>query len=123
MRPKRVQLSRKRGWRKPPNTVVVSRPSKWGNPFLMRSALEHQFATKDNVRQVCVDFYRDWLNKGSTMWSTWMYLDEGFRERVVAEAPKELRGKNLACWCPLPKDGQPDLCHAAVLLEIANSCE
>jgi hypothetical protein len=27
----------------------------------------------------------------------------------------ELRGKNLACWCPLD---QP--CHADVLLEIAN---
>jgi hypothetical protein len=28
----------------------------------------------------------------------------------------ELRGKNLACWCPLD---QP--CHADVLLEIANA--
>ena len=31
--PVRVRLSRKKGWRKPPNTVVVSRPTKWGNPF------------------------------------------------------------------------------------------
>jgi hypothetical protein len=31
--PFRVQLSRKRGWRNPENTVVVSRPSMWGNPF------------------------------------------------------------------------------------------
>ena len=30
-------------------------------------------------------------------------------------APEELRGKNLACWCPLD---QP--CHADVLLELAN---
>lgn len=30
--------------------------------------------------------------------------------------PRELRGKNLACWCPL--DGSP--CHADVLLELAN---
>ncbi len=28
----------------------------------------------------------------------------------------ELRGKNLACWCPLDKP-----CHADVLLELANS--
>ena len=28
----------------------------------------------------------------------------------------ELRGKDLACWCPV--DGQP--CHADVLLRIAN---
>lgn len=31
--PRRIQLSRKRGWRKPEGAVVVSRPSKWGNPF------------------------------------------------------------------------------------------
>lgn len=31
--PIRVQLSRAKGWRKPPNTVVVARPSRWGNPF------------------------------------------------------------------------------------------
>jgi hypothetical protein len=30
---RRVQLSRKKGWRMPPNTVSVARPGKWGNPF------------------------------------------------------------------------------------------
>lgn len=30
--PERIQLSRKKGWRKPENTVVVARRSKWGNP-------------------------------------------------------------------------------------------
>lgn len=32
--PARVQLRRVAGWRKPPNTVVVSRPTRWGNPFV-----------------------------------------------------------------------------------------
>jgi hypothetical protein len=32
-KPVRVQLSRKKGYRKPENTVVVARPSLWGNPF------------------------------------------------------------------------------------------
>lgn len=36
--------------------------------------------------------------------------------RAIAESIEELRGKNLACWCPLD---QP--CHADVLLEMANS--
>lgn len=31
--PVRVQLSRKKGWRMPENTVSVARPGKWGNPF------------------------------------------------------------------------------------------
>lgn len=34
---------------------------------------------------------------------------------TVAEIQAELRGRDLACWCPLD---QP--CHADVLLEIAN---
>lgn len=35
-----------------------------------------------------------------------------------ADILEELRGKNLACWCPLD---QP--CHGDVLLELANSKE
>jgi hypothetical protein len=35
MSPTRIQLSRAAGWRKPDNAVVVSRPSKWGNPFVV----------------------------------------------------------------------------------------
>lgn len=33
--PERIQLSRAKGWRKPENTVVVSRPGKFGNPISM----------------------------------------------------------------------------------------
>ena len=33
--PKRIQLSRKKGWRMPPNTVKVDRSTKWGNPFII----------------------------------------------------------------------------------------
>jgi len=29
---RRIQLSRKKGWRLPPNTLNVARPSKYGNP-------------------------------------------------------------------------------------------
>jgi hypothetical protein len=35
--PERIQLSRRKGWRKPENTVVVARPSKWGNPFRLNT--------------------------------------------------------------------------------------
>jgi hypothetical protein len=33
----------------------------------------------------------------------------------IARDIRQLRGKNLACWC---KPGQP--CHADILLELAN---
>ena len=42
------------------------------------------------------------------------------RAKVLAALPT-LRGKNLACWCPLAKPGQPDNCHAALLLQLANT--
>ena len=34
---------------------------------------------------------------------------------IIKEDIKQLRGKNLACFCPLDKS-----CHADLLLEIAN---
>jgi hypothetical protein len=39
-----------------------------------------------------------------------------FDEAIWPELRAELRGKSLACWCPLD---QP--CHADVLLELANA--
>jgi uncharacterized protein DUF4326 len=42
------------------------------------------------------------------------------RRKVVLAALPDLRGKNLACKCPLPQHGEPDSCHAALLLELAN---
>lgn len=31
--PQRIQLSRKNGWRMPPNCVKVDRTTRWGNPW------------------------------------------------------------------------------------------
>lgn len=32
-KPERIQRKRSKGWRMPPNTVYIGRPSKHGNPF------------------------------------------------------------------------------------------
>ncbi|MGI5274721.1 DUF4326 domain-containing protein [Nonomuraea sp. CA-218870] len=53
---------------------------------------------------------------------------KGYRlpEGAVIEQPHlilnlgELAGKDLACFCPLPAEGEPDRCHAALLLSLAN---
>jgi hypothetical protein len=105
--PERIQLSRRKGWRKPENTVVVARPSKWGNPFRVGKPdpLDGHLITS---RAEAVERYR--LHAGA----------RGAFELDVDEVRRELAGKNLACWCSLPADGEPDICHAAVLLEIAN---
>jgi hypothetical protein len=102
--PERVKLSRRKGWRKPENTLVVARPSRWGNPFSWASQ-----PTRDPVaaRAAAVQQFRSMID------------DDELRERVGYPSDDEIRaslaGKNLACWCPL--DGP---CHADVLLEIAN---
>lgn len=103
-RPCRIQLSRAKGWRKPAGAVVVSRPSKWGNPFLPSV---FGGMGQDSAALAVTAFSVDLV---------------GGRLKVsVADVRRELRGKDLACWCPLPADGKPDICHAAVLIEVANS--
>lgn len=92
-RPVRVQRKRVKGWRKPPNTVIVDRTTNWGNPY----ERNHPETTND----VLVGLFRDYVRSG----------DAAYITTNIAE----LRGKNLACWCALD---QP--CHADVLLELAN---
>jgi hypothetical protein len=90
--PQRFQRSRRKGSRLPADVVVVTRPTKWGNPHPLTLG-----------RAEAVRRYRDDLLAGR--------LSVG-----VDDVRRELKGRDLACYCPL--DGP---CHADVLLEIANS--
>ena len=71
--------------------VYVSRPSKWGNPYHIGA---------DGSREEVLQKYRDYVAATPSL---------------VEAAKKELKGKNLACWCKPSED-----CHADILLEIAN---
>lgn len=105
--PERIQLSRKKGWKKPPDTVNVSRPSLWGNPFKVG---------EDGTRAECANYYRLLLGRGFLCASVKASIEDQRRALHYAiENLHKLKGKNLACWCPL--DGEP--CHADVLLEAA----
>lgn len=106
--PIRIQLRRTKGWRMPPNTVSVSRGPgrKWGNPYRVGSVDPRTGRVLDAAGSVG-KFYES--------------LVLGRLAISEADVIRELKGKNLACWCPLPKAGEPDICHAAVLLEIANA--
>ena len=90
----------------PANTVKVDRTTPYGNPFIVG---------EDGTRERCVELYSLmalglWCLNGSEC------LD---RQRAsveaIAKAQRGLKGKNLACWCPLGV-----ACHADVLLEIVN---
>ena len=57
-----------------------------------------------------------WLSGSAEMAVSWFRRLKTERDPMKREEIAELRGKDLACRCPLD---QP--CHADVLLEIANS--
>ena len=108
---KRIQRKRTKGWRMPKGCVYVGRGSKWGNPFTIGcnaagfSTLV-PYCVPRNLDQVLAD-YRYYAQKWLEIYPDWL---------------KPLRGKDLACWCPLvDKDGNHVTCHADVLLELANA--
>lgn len=112
--PKRIQLRRTKGWRKPDEVINVARPTKWGNPFRVADCIENGFAdTTEQARIVCVDAFRDWLS--GDRWADGSGSDADRRHAAYVAAIPELAGHDLACWCPLD---QP--CHADVLLDLAN---
>lgn len=109
---KRIQRKRTKGWRMPPNTVSVTRPGPFGNPFTVQHYRDAGYSgTDENAARHCVDAFRAWL-KGEEHWAHPVPIETLGKRPDVAQ----LRGKNLACWCPI---GSP--CHADVLLEIANA--
>lgn len=104
MTQQRVQRKRAKGWKAPPNTVSVTRPGKWGNPFTVRCEAWRfstgvPFPIPETAEEVLAD-YRYYLD-------AWLM--------IAPNKLEPLRGKNLMCFCPLD---QP--CHADILLEYAN---
>src|SRR5690349_95730 len=83
--PKRIQRKRTKGWKMPPGVIYVGRPTKWGNPY--------------KVSRYCTD-----RNAVALYWNS---LSDSRKEEIR----RELRGKDLACWCAIEKP-----CHADVLL-------
>ena len=98
--PHRVQRKQIKGWRMPLNTVSVTRPGPFGNPF--RVGADHDATS-------AVVAYEKWLN-GEVQGPGWA------TPPTRAEIQQKLRGKNLACFCALDHP-----CHADVLLKIANA--
>jgi hypothetical protein len=97
--PKRIQRSRAKGWWMPEGAVYVGRPTMWGNRWQVGAHSNLLGRSVETVAEA-VDVYRrlQWPDPHHHAW---------IREN--------LRGKDLACWCPLDAP-----CHADVLLEIAN---
>lgn len=123
MSPQRIQRRRTRGWRAPDGAVYVGRGTRWGNPFTLDMAYELGYAPSGDTaaaRRACAGAFADWLAGNRLMWMS----EEGDTARQrIRDGLAELAGRDLMCWCPLPAPGEPDHCHAAVLLRLANGPE
>ncbi|WP_423201249.1 DUF4326 domain-containing protein [Gordonia sihwensis] len=105
----------------PDGAIYVGRPSKWGNPYtaelMHRRSVAYQLLGADPpVRELladAVEAFRCDLTYGPD--SAWWWYGPHVQMIAIKGALAELRGHDLACWCPLD---QP--CHADVLLDLAN---
>jgi len=112
--PKRIQRKRSKGWRMPENTVYVGRPSKWGNPYRIGENYTDDVFEDGKLVEIL-----SWDSIDAK--TAAQFFEEAITKKypavkiMVSEIVAELRGKDLACWCPLDKP-----CHADVLLRLAN---
>jgi hypothetical protein len=107
--PRRIQRRRIKGWRLPDNAVIVSRPSRYGNPCKVGLMQEMGYI---DPHAAAADAFRAWLDGDRFGAPT----DDADRRRAVILAGLPgLRGKHLACTCPSDKT-----CHADYLLNRAN---
>lgn len=114
-KPQRIRRMRTKGWRLDRAAhpirggVIVSRPSRWGNPCKVGLMQEMGYV---DPHAAAADNFRTWL-AGSRSDAPTDAADLR-RERILADLHL-LRGKDLACTCPYGKT-----CHADELLRRAN---
>lgn len=99
--PKRLQLRRSRGWRKPEGAIVVSRPGPYGNPYKVGTTDTPSGKLID--RGLAFNLFRD------------LVMQIAFRDAFITKA-QPLKGHDLLCWCPLDAN-----CHADIWLLLANA--
>ena len=131
----RVQRKRTKGFKLPPNTKCVSRPSKFANPFFV---IDDFLAIKSNIKKsavylpikvigdgrenkhnVLTECYRQLLNGERSFYGINIsqfvasnYIEIPTREEIKAELSQY---DYLACFC---SDKLP--CHVDILLETIN---
>lgn len=113
--PLRIHRQQAQGARIPPHTKVVSRHTRWANPWAVRADEAGWFiqdvrcgriiraCSEGDARELALMHFEDWVMPQAAL------------------VQQQLGGWNLACWCKPPMP-----CHVDVLLEIANpgvSCE
>jgi len=111
----------------------VGRGSRWGNHFrivylsgkwmiktdsnkecadILIKNCKYSYDTKEEAAIDSVKCYKDYLFIGGKAYSIYDFY---IAKNLVNDIKKDLKGKNLSCWCK--KD---ETCHADFLLYIAN---
>ena len=120
---KRIQRKRTKGWRLPPNTVCITRGTKWGNPLKIMPKKGTDFGHiyvqefKDKKTWYRTNYYGyvtdviwlfEKLLKGSQFGDKHLQVWSDYFSKLDLT---QLIGKDLACFC---KEGEP--CHGDVLI-------
>ena len=134
MKPIRIQRKRTKGYKLPPDTVCVTRPGKYGNPFTGIEAIDayRRLIAIVTAGQNC-QVSNSWTMRrgdgpryamerppdhcrvaGQKFDCRFNHKFGGFEFQGDVDFLKPLFHRNLACFCPLDKP-----CHADVLLEFA----
>lgn len=128
--PDRVQLRRTKGWRIPEGCRKVDRSTRYGNPFHVWRSPSGAWAVRLTGGELLVDASsRERAARASVdLFGLLMNVDDRPARVHLAgrsfampayptldELVDELRGLDLACWCPI---GSP--CHADTILEVVN---
>jgi hypothetical protein len=85
----------------PTGAIYVGRGSPFGNPF---SHQPHAAVDVDHLvesRAVSIERFEQWLGEPEQL-------------ALVVRIRRQLRGRDLVCWC------HPEACHAEVIMRIAN---
>ena len=90
--PKKPRVWNRRTELIPSLVVNVAHPSRWANPW------------RHLPRELAVESFKRYLE---------------MNPRLVEQARIELKGKDLMCWCSSKEN--PQLCHAHIWIEVANS--
>lgn len=88
--PKRIQRKRTKGWRMPPNTISVTRPGRYGNPYSLAD-----YDMEDSLK-FCREYFEGQLKDDPTFFDS-------------------AKDKDVACFCK-----QGHRCHGDIVLELAN---
>ncbi len=136
VKPVRIQLSRKRGFNLQEYSksinglecVNVARPSKYGNPFKIvgdmiygdaghRRKILSKWIYIEPDQNNFVDWSKPMNEIAVSLHINWLCgNDKNYIIPVPFKNVKELKGKNLACWCPTVNCS----CHADTLLLLSN---